>query len=72
MTLTLTGGADGWSKRPPDVVTNAACALLLLTRTHPSTREVLKGDGRITQLLAALSNHGCDSQKKVSGGQGVC
>ena len=49
-------------------MTNALCALFLMSRVPPFARERLKGGGRVMQFLANLSKRGSDAQKKVSAG----
>ena len=47
-------------------MTNALCALFLMSRAPPFARERLKEGRRVVQFLANLSKHGSDVQKKVS------
>lgn len=65
MVLSLAGGPEGWVNQSPDVVTNAVCAFLLLTRAPPAARGRLKEGGKATHLLANLSKRGSEVQKKV-------
>lgn len=66
MALSLAGGPDDWANQRPDVVTNAVCALFLMSRAPPVARERLKEGGKVTHLLANLSKRGNEVQKKVS------
>lgn len=66
LTLTLAGGLDDWSNQSPDVVTNAVCALFLMSRAPPLARERLKEGGKVTQFLANLSKRGTEMHKKVN------
>lgn len=61
----LVGGLDDWSNQRSDVVTNAVCALFLMSRAPAGARERLKERGRVTHLLANLSKRGSEVQKKV-------
>lgn len=47
------------------MVTNAVCALFLMSRAPPVARERLKEGGKVTQFLANLSKRGSEVQKKV-------
>lgn len=67
LTLTLAGGLDGWANQRSEVVTNAVCALFLMSRAPPVARERLKEGGKVTQFLANLSKRGSEVQKKVRG-----
>lgn len=49
------------------MVTNAACALFLMSRAPAAARERLKEGGKVTHLLANLSKRGSETQKKVCG-----
>lgn len=66
LTLTLAGGLDGWTNQRSEVVTNAVCALFLMSRAPPVARERLKEGGKVTQFLANLSKRGSEVQKKVN------
>lgn len=66
LTLSLAGGLDGWTNQRSEVVTNAICALFLLSRAPAVARERLKEGGKVTQFLANLSKRGSEVQKKVS------
>lgn len=61
----LAGGLDGWTNQRWEVVTNAVCALFLMSRAPPVPRERLKEGGKVTQFLANLSKRGSEVQKKV-------
>ena len=65
LTLTLAGGLDDWTNQRPEVVTNAVCALFLMSRAPPAARELLKEGGKVTHFLASLSKRGSEIQKKV-------
>lgn len=65
LTLTLAGGLDGWANQRSEVVTNAVCALFLMSRAPPVARERLKEGGKVTQFLANLSKRGSEVQKKA-------
>lgn len=62
----LAGGLDGWTNQRWEVVTNAVCALFLMSRAPPVPRERLKEGGKVTQFLANLSKRGSEVQKKVT------
>lgn len=47
------------------MVTNAVCALFLMSRAPPAARERLKEGGKVTQFLANLSKRGSEVQKKA-------
>lgn len=66
LALTLAGGLDEWSNQTANVVTNAVCALFLMSRAPPVARERLKEGGKVTQFLANLSKRGTEVQKKVN------
>lgn len=67
LTLGLAGGLEGWADLRSEVVTNAGCALFLMSRAPPAARERLKEGGKVTQFLANLSKRGSEVQKKVGG-----
>lgn len=62
----LAGGLDSWTNQRWEVVTNAVCALFLMSRAPPVPRERLKEGGKVTQFLANLSKRGSEVQKKVT------
>lgn len=62
----MAGGLDGWASQRPEVITNAVCALFLMSRAPPLARERLKEGGKVTQFLANLSKRGNELQKKVA------
>ncbi|CAM9447883.1 unnamed protein product, partial [Hapterophycus canaliculatus] len=66
LTLKLAGGLEGWANLKSEVVTNAVCALFLMSRAPPAARERLKEGGKVTQFLANLSKRGSEVQKKVA------
>lgn len=66
LTLVLAGGLDGWTTQRSEVVTNAVCALFLMSRAPIVARERLKQGGKVTQFLANLSKRGSEVQKKVT------
>lgn len=65
LALSLAGGLDDWSSQRAEVITNAVCALFLMSRAPAAARERLKEGGKVTQFLANLSKHGTEVQKKV-------
>lgn len=65
LTLRLAGGVNGWAQQKQEVVTNAVCALFLMSRGPPLATDWLKEGGKITHFLANLSHGGCEVQKKV-------
>lgn len=66
LTHKMAGGLDGWASQRPEVITNAVCALFLMSRAPPMARERLKEGGKVTQFLANLSKRGNELQKKVT------
>ncbi|CAM9151716.1 unnamed protein product, partial [Ectocarpus sp. 13 AM-2016] len=66
LTHMMAGGLDGWASQRPEVITNAVCALFLMSRAPPLARERLKEGGKVTQFLANLSKRGNELQKKVA------
>ncbi|CAM9227651.1 unnamed protein product [Discosporangium mesarthrocarpum] len=63
--LRLVGGPDDWARQNPMVITNALCALFLLSKASPASREQLKDGSIVMQLLANLGKRGTEPQKKV-------
>ncbi|CAM9243379.1 unnamed protein product [Ascophyllum nodosum] len=66
LVVVLTRELDDWTGENEEVVTNALCALFLMSRAPPFARERLKEGRRVMQFLANLSKHGSDVQKKMA------